>query len=462
MNSDICDLTLTELVDALIAKRVSPKEAFEAYQRRIAAHASLNAYTQVAASFDDNDYVNSAEADYTLAGSPIAIKDNIDVLGFRTTAATPALAEFRPRFEAPVVEILRRAGARFLGKTNMHELSFGATSINAHTGPVRNPVNQDLIAGGSSGGSAAAVAAGLASAALGTDTGGSCRIPAALCGVVGYRPSSGRYSNLGVVPLSLTRDTIGLLTRSVEDAILLDHAITGEESPIEAATLKGFRLGVPDAATMTECSLDVADNFEVLLSALSRAGVIFAPVDLSRLHDVNRQSTRPLIAYEVARDLSMYLMRHGSCLTACDVFEHIAGETEGDRLLSTITDRPVDNFVYQDVIANALPALRAGYAAAFSNTALDAILQPTTLLAAQPISMGEIAKIDGRELPAFAAYTRLTDAPSNAGLACISLPVRKQPSPLGVELQCNNGDDTRLLSIALSIETAIRKFAISG
>src|SRR5690606_13609012 len=139
--------------------------------------------------------------------------------------------------DAPVIATLRRAGALFLGKTNMHELSFGATSINRHTGPVRNPANPDLIAGGSSGGSAAAVAAGLAPAALGTDTGGSCRIPAALCGIVGYRPSNGRYSNAGVVPLSLTRDTIGLLTRSVEDAVLLDSAITGERRNFQAATL---------------------------------------------------------------------------------------------------------------------------------------------------------------------------------------------------------------------------------
>ncbi len=453
MDGDIHELSLTALVDALASKRISPKEAFDAFRARHAAFRSLNAFTQFADALPE-----SAPTDLggPLAGAPLAIKDNIDVLGFRTTAATPALTELRPQSDAPVIATLRRAGALFLGKTNMHELSFGATSINRHTGPVRNPANPDLIAGGSSGGSAAAVAAGLAPAALGTDTGGSCRIPAALCGIVGYRPSNGRYSNAGVVPLSLTRDTIGLLTRSVEDAVLLDSAITGERRNFQAATLMGLRLGIPDAATMAECSPDVADNFEDLLGALSTAGVTFARLNLSRLHDLNRQLTRPLIAYEVARDLSIYLMRHRSHLTARDVFEQVAGETEGSRLLSTITTEPVENSAYQDVIARVLPALRAGYVAAFDKDAIDAILQPTTLLAAQPISMGETADIDGRKSPAFAAYTRLTDAPSNAGLACISIPIRQRTAPLGVELQCRNGDDQRLFAIALGIETLLR------
>ena len=130
----------------------------------------------------------------SLAGLRFAVKDNIDAAGFPTTAGTPGLAHV-PAGDAPVVARLKAAGAHLVGKTNMHELSLGITSNNAHTGPVRNPVDLLRVAGGSSGGSAAAVAAGEVDFALGTDTGGSVRIPAAFCGVYGFRPSTGRYSS---------------------------------------------------------------------------------------------------------------------------------------------------------------------------------------------------------------------------------------------------------------------------
>lgn len=456
---DICGLSLVELIAALQSNRISPGEARQACQQRQRELKHLNAFTQHINEIPDDklETVCRIGQSGALAGIPLAAKDNIDVIGFKTTAGTPALSEFAPKRDAPVVQILKAAGAMVLGKTNMHELSFGATSINPFTGPVRNPVNPELIAGGSSGGSAAAVAAGLAPAALGTDTGGSCRIPAALCGVVGYRPSNGRYSNEGVVPLSFTRDTIGILAKTVEDVILLDGVIKGANSSATPAPLRGLRFGVPDEATLADCASEVADGFELILTALAKFGGSFSRVDLARLHSLNQRTTRPLIAYEAPRDLSMYLLSHGARITARDVFERASGEVERERLLSTLASGQIDNATYQHVMSESLPALRAAYLAEFDDGKLDAILQPTTMLAAQPISSGEVAHINGREAPAFAAYTRLADAPSNAGLACMSLPVRKRPSPLGVELQCENGEDHRLFSIALSIEQLLRE-----
>ena len=169
-----------------------------------------------------------------LHGLPIAVKDAIAAAGLPATAGTEALRGYLPEKDADVVEPLIAAGAFVLGKLNMHELSYGITSNNGAFGPVRNPYDLERIPGGSSGGAGAAVAAGLVPAALGTDTGGSVRIPAALCGVVGFRPTTGRYSQKGIVPVSHTRDTAGPLCRSVSDAAMIDAAITGEPDRLES------------------------------------------------------------------------------------------------------------------------------------------------------------------------------------------------------------------------------------
>jgi len=185
-----------------------------------------------------------------LLGLPVALKDSIDTANAPTTAGTPALRQHRPRADAPVAASLFSAGALLLGKTNMHELAFGITSNNTAFGAVHNPYDRTMIAGGSSGGTAAAIAGRLCPAGLGCDTGGSIRIPAALCGVAGLRTSWGRYPVRGVVPLSHTRDTIGPMARSVTDLLLLDSTITGDTTPAHPATLKGLRLGVPPFAAI--------------------------------------------------------------------------------------------------------------------------------------------------------------------------------------------------------------------
>ena len=178
-----------------------------------------------------------------LHGLPILIKANIATANVPTSAGTPALRDYRPASDAPVVARLFSAGAILLGKTNMHELAYGITSNNGAFGAVHNPYNPALIPGGSSGGNGAAIAARMCPAGLGTDTGGSVRIPAALCGIVGLRPTVGRYSGAGIVPLSRTMDTAGPMARSVEDLVLLDSVITGQNAPVQPAALRGLRLG---------------------------------------------------------------------------------------------------------------------------------------------------------------------------------------------------------------------------
>src|ERR1019366_1494860 len=180
-----------------------------------------------------------------LHGLPVLLKANIGTTSAPTSAGTPALRDHRPPADAAVAAKLFSAGAILLGKTNMHELAYGITSNNAAFGAVHNPYNPALISGGSSGGNAASLAARMCAAGIGTDTGGSVRIPSALCGTVGLRATVGRYPAQGIVPLAHTRDTAGPMARSVADLVLLDSVITGENAALSPAALKGVRLGVP-------------------------------------------------------------------------------------------------------------------------------------------------------------------------------------------------------------------------
>src|SRR5881275_52283 len=169
-----------------------------------------------------------------LHGIPIAIKDNIYTRGVRTTAGSKILADFVPQEDATVTARLKRAGAVIIGKTNLHEFAWGGTTDNPHYGPTRNPWNPERFPAGSSGGSGVAVAARTCFGALGTDTGGSIRLPSAINGVTGIRPTIGRVSNHGVVPLAWSMDTVGPMTRSVHDCALMFNAIAGHDPKDEA------------------------------------------------------------------------------------------------------------------------------------------------------------------------------------------------------------------------------------
>jgi aspartyl-tRNA(Asn)/glutamyl-tRNA(Gln) amidotransferase subunit A len=215
-----------------------------------------------------------------LHGIPISLKDNIYTKGIRTTGGSTILREFVPAEDAPVVASLKEAGAILLGKTNLHEFAYGTTSNNPHSGPVRNPWDPSRIAGGSSGGSAAALAAGLCYGSVGTDTGGSIRIPSSLCGVVGLKPGIGRVSTEHVIPLSTTLDFVGPLARTVGDTALLYQTISsrtkgdrlfrsgGKSSPVKISKW----LGIPNEYFLDVLSPEVRKCFEQAVSVLKKCG----------------------------------------------------------------------------------------------------------------------------------------------------------------------------------------------
>src|SRR6266481_5772157 len=231
--TDLAFLPIAELARLFRSRKLSPVELTKHFLARIDRHnPELNAYLTVTAELALGQ-AQKAEAELSasrgksrrdrgpLHGIPIALKDNIHTAGIRTTAGSKFLKEFIPDRDAHVVTKLKAAGAIILGKTNLHEFAYGVTTNNPHFGPTRNPWDTARVPGGSSGGAAAAVAAGLCVAAIGTDTGGSIRIPAALCGIVGLKPGIGRVSAEGVVPLSPHLDFVGCLTRCTADAALL-------------------------------------------------------------------------------------------------------------------------------------------------------------------------------------------------------------------------------------------------
>lgn len=244
-------MSVAQLARELRTGVLTPREATQTYLDRIEqVDGEINAYITVRGdeALAEADALARAEERGPLWGVPIAIKDVIDVAGTRTTAASAILADNVPATDALTVERLREAGAVILGKLNTHEFAFGATTTSPHFGPSRNPWSPDRICGGSSGGSGGAAAADLAAGTLGTDTAGSIRIPACLCGVTGLRPSLGLVPTRGVVPVSWTFDTVGPIARSAEDCALILDAI----AHITATTslnggVQGLRIGVVEA-----------------------------------------------------------------------------------------------------------------------------------------------------------------------------------------------------------------------
>ncbi|HJT89353.1 MAG TPA: amidase, partial [Bryobacteraceae bacterium] len=257
-------MTLREAARALRERRVSAVELTRDALARIEdLNPGLNAFITVTA---ESALRRAAAADAELAagrdlgplhGIPIALKDLFCTRGVRTTCGSRVFENYVPNFDAAVVERLELAGAVLTGKLNMHELAYGVTSTVSHFGPVRNPWNAEHVPGGSSGGSGAAVAAGMVFAAMGSDTGGSIRIPASFCGVVGLKPTYGRVSRFGALPLAFSLDHMGPLTRDVRDAALVLSAIAGHDSrdasssrrpvpsylPEDGCSIRGVRIG---------------------------------------------------------------------------------------------------------------------------------------------------------------------------------------------------------------------------
>ncbi|SIT46980.1 Mandelamide hydrolase [Paraburkholderia ribeironis] len=463
-------LTATQAVAAIQSGQLKATDYVATLLARAAALSSLNALTTLdldgalAAARRIDGLSGAAKAQLPLAGLPVVVKDNINTAGLQTSAGTPALEGFAPTTNAPSVQRLIDAGAIVLGKANMHELAFGITSTNlaTHAGPVRNPYDPSLIPGGSSGGTAVAIAARIVPAGLGTDTGGSTRIPAALTGTAGLRPSVGnggaerRYHDPNaVVPISHTRDTVGPMARTVADLALLDGVITAA-GPLPALTLRGLRIGLP-VPLWDGLERQVEDVARAALTTLEAAGVVFVPVAMSELEHLNSMVSGPIAIHEAGDDVLAWLIaNHAPVRTVADIAARIAS--------------PDVRAIYDDVLADVTgahypaalnywrPRLQQYIAATFADERLDALLFPTTRLAAVPIddvNGSSVVSIDGApSIDTMEAFLRNTDPASTSGIPGLSLPAGMTASglPVGLELDGPLGGDRRLLAIGVAFE----------
>ena len=384
-----------------------------------------------------------------LHGIPIALKDNILTAGIRTTAGAKFLGEFIPKKDAHVVSRLNTAGAILLGKTNLHEFAYGVTTNNPHYGPTRNPWDAARIPGGSSGGSAAAVAAGLCVAAIGTDTGGSIRIPASLCGVVGFKPSLHRVSVDGVVPLSSTLDCVGPLARSVEDAAILLEAISDSPkreqsiSKSTAPTKKKFTLGTPKEFFFDVLSEEVLTSFESALKTLRKHGLATKEISIPLLNETEKAGNDIAWAEATHYHQKMgWFPKHSA-----DYGEDVRARLEiGTRVTATAYLEAMElreKFVQQ-------------FHAAVSESGVDALVVPTTPIPA-PLIGEESTTINGKDHATRALLLRLNRPANLAGVPAITLPcgLTSDGLPLGLQLIGANSSESLLFSLSRVIEDSI-------
>jgi aspartyl-tRNA(Asn)/glutamyl-tRNA(Gln) amidotransferase subunit A len=299
--SELCHTSLRGLATLIQRQEVSPVEATQAVVDRIGKlDPQLNSFITF---LRDQALVHARAAEQEihdghyrgpLHGIPIAVKDLYYTKGIRTTAGSKILSDFIPAYDATVIARLREAGAILLGKLNMHEFARGATNASSLIGACNNPWDTLCVPGGSSGGSAAAVAAGLCFGALGSDTGGSIRIPAALCGIVGLKPTYGRVSRYGVFPLSWSLDHVGPMTRTVTDAALMLQVIAGHDrhdpstrtavvpdySAALTGDIQGARLGIPQEFYFEQLDAEVGESVRAAIQTLERAGAQVEEISL--------------------------------------------------------------------------------------------------------------------------------------------------------------------------------------
>jgi aspartyl-tRNA(Asn)/glutamyl-tRNA(Gln) amidotransferase subunit A len=438
-------MTLTGAGAALHASRT---RAIDLTDASLAAIAREQPRTNAFIAVDDSGARRTAAAlDAELAagrdrgalhGLPLSLKDLIDVDGTVTTAASRVLADRIATADADVVTRLREAGAVFVGKTNLHEFALGTTSEDSAFGPVRHPADLGRSAGGSSGGSAAAVATGMGLASIGSDTGGSIRIPAACCGIVGLKPTFGEVSTAGVIPLSFSLDHVGPLTRTVADAAAIWAVLTGRvPAPLEACSIRGLKLTRLMGGFDSPISPEVRAAFEAALGRLADAGARIGQAELagaSRIPDVYVS----LVLAEAAQWHARYLDTRAALYSPI-----VRSRIESGRSIPAVT--------YLDA-RDAAAALRRAVDALLDEC--DALVLPTLPIVAPPLGANDIVIDPGipASTPVRSAMLRQTQPFNLTGHPAISLPLPSPGLPVGLQLVGRREDTARLLAVAAGCE----------
>jgi aspartyl-tRNA(Asn)/glutamyl-tRNA(Gln) amidotransferase subunit A len=466
--SELIDLSAAEAARRVRARELDPAELFDAYRHR-AARDELNAFTWLADSAPADS--NGAGNELPLGGVPLAVKDLFCTAGVPSQAGSRILEGYRPPYTATVVERLSRAGAPLLGKTNQDEFAMGSSNENSAFGPVLNPWNRARVPGGSSGGSAAAVAAGLAPWALGTDTGGSIRQPAALCGVVGLKPTYGAVSRYGMIAFASSLDQAGPFTRDVSDAALLLSHMVGSRDPCDSTSLEfpepitmpdarrldGVRLGVPEELTGEGIEPGVLAAFE---DTLRRAEELGASVRRCRLpHAPHGLSAYYLLApAEASSNLARYDgVRYGLRVDGEDGLLAMYTRTRHDGFGAEVKRRIMLGTYalssgYYDAYYGRAQRVRTKIAGDFTTAFEDFDFVAT------PTSPTVAFELGSRTADPLSMYLSdyCTVPMSLAGIPAISIPNGLDDGlPTGFQLAGPAFSENRLLDVAFALEHAI-------
>jgi len=467
------ELTITEAAKGLRAKEFTVRELWEACaSAAIERNAELHAYLEI---FDADDAAIAAAQERIdsgdtslLCGIPLAIKDNILIEGKVASAASRILEGYVAPYDATAIRKLKEAGALFIGRANMDEFGMGASTENSAYGPSRNPHDTARVPGGSSGGSTVAVAAHLALGAYGTDTGGSCRQPAAHCGVVGFKPTYGRVSRHGVIALGSSLDQIGEMGKSVADVRALYEAVQGHD-PLDAtsipeglyparATGERLTIGVPRHLLEAGVDADVLEVFEDTLNGLAAKGHALADIELPTSR-YSLPSYYVIMPAEASTNLARYDgMRYGHAARGDTLLDdYVLSRTEGFGpeaqrriLLGTFVLSSGYIDAYYRKAEAARPILRAEYEAAYRKC--DVVAFPTTPSPA--FKFGEKSDPVAMYLEdIFTVTANLT------GMPAISVPmgtVSREGSelPVGIHFTAPHGEEERLFAIGNAVEKA--------
>jgi len=436
-------------------RKISPVELLDAVLERIERlNPELNAFITVAA---EQARADARRAEREIArgrhrgpfhGIPLPLKDNIETQGIRTTAGSKILADFVPARDADVVSALRQAGAVIIGKTNLHEFAYGITNENPHYGPARNPWDRTRVSGGSSGGSAVALASGMGFGSVGTDTGGSIRIPSALCGIVGLKPTFGRVSTRGVIPLSVSLDHVGPLARSVDDVALLLAAISAKEHAFRAPAAGGrgresrrlrVTLGWPRDFFFEKVDDEVARAIETAVKLLEKRGAKVRQISLPHITDSADAGTQIALAEALHyhQSAGFYPAR------AADYGADVRSRLElGGNVRAADYLRALD----------ARAPIVAEFDAALAG--VDAIVAPPAPIAAPRIGES-VVKIRGEEETVRSALVRVSRPANFTRHPAISIPCgfTADGLPIGLQLIGRHWDEARLLEIAQFYES---------
>jgi aspartyl-tRNA(Asn)/glutamyl-tRNA(Gln) amidotransferase subunit A len=372
-----------------------------------------------------------------LDGAIVSVKDLFDVAGEPTRAGSKVLADAQPAVsDAPVIRRLRAAGAVIVAKTNMVEFAFSGIGTNPHYGTPGNPADRARVPGGSTSGGAVAVADGMCEIAIGTDTGGSTRIPAAFCGLVGFKPSKKRVPTDGAFPLSFTLDSVGPIAKSVADCAAADAVLAGDDPwNVRPEPLRGLRLGIPQGLPLKDLDPTVANRFSDATKALAKAGVQLSDETIPLIEDVVRLNAKATFSAVE----SYFIHRERLATRAADYDPFVLARIEGG---SKITAADYLTMLHdRATLVRAIDARLAD---------LDALVLPTTPIVAPTIT--EVSTVQGFN-PKNLLALRNPALVNNFDLCAISLPLPREGGlPVGLMLVARNGQDRRLFRIAASIE----------